>query len=57
MINLYLYINLACVSSETHNLRRVFHPGWGGEGVVPYIGYLGMYRAKGYVFYSRFGLK
>ena len=40
-------VSLACVSSETHNLQRVFRPG--GE-VVPYIGYIGMCRAKGYVF-------
>ena len=42
-------INLACVSSETHNLQRVFHPR-GGGGVVPYIGYMGMCCAKGYGF-------
>ena len=39
-------ISLACVSSETHNLQRVFRPG----GVVPYIGYMGMRGAKGYGF-------
>ena len=38
--------SLACVSSETHNLQRVFHP----RGVLPYIGYIGMCGAKGYVF-------
>ena len=42
-------ISLAYVSSETRNLQRVSHP-VGGEGVVPYIGYRGMCRAKGYVF-------
>ena len=39
-------VSFACVSSGTHNLQRVFRPG----GVVPYIGYIGMCRAKGYVF-------
>ena len=36
-------------ASETHNLQRVFRPGWrggggggGGGGVVPYIGYIGL---------------
>ena len=48
-----IIISLACVSSETHKLQRVFHP----RGVVPYIRYIGMCRAKGYVFFSRFGLK
>ena len=42
-------ISLACVSSETHNLQRVFRPR--GGGVVPYIGYIGMCGAKGYVFF------
>ena len=51
------FISLACVSSETHNLRRVFRPGVGGKGVVPYIGYMDMCGAKGYVFFSRFDLK
>ena len=41
-------VSLACVSGETHNLKRVFRPGEGG--VVPYIGYIGMCRAKGYVY-------
>ena len=45
--------SLAWVSSETHNLQRVFLP----RGVVPYIGYIGMCCAKGYVFFSHFGLK
>ena len=45
-------ISLACVSSETHNLKRAFRPG----GIVPYIGYIGLCRAKGFVFFfSRFG--
>ena len=38
--------SLAWVNSETHNLQHVFRP----RGVVPYIGYIGMCRAKGYVF-------
>ena len=41
--------SLACVSSETHIVQRVFHPG-GGGGLHPYIGYIGMCGAKGYVF-------
>ena len=48
-------ISLAWVSSEIHNLRSVFRPK-GGGGVVPYIGYVGMRSAKGYGFFSRFGL-
>ena len=54
------FISLACESSETDNLQRVFRPeGGGGGGVVPYIGYIGMCRAKGYVFFffCRFSLK
>ena len=39
-------ISLACVSNETHNLQRVFRP----RGVLPYIGYISMCGAKGYVF-------
>ena len=27
------------------------------EGVVPYLGYIGKCSTKGYVFFSRFGLK
>ena len=46
-----IIISLACVSSETHNLQRVFRPPPGG-GVVPFIGYIGMCRAKGYGFLS-----
>ena len=43
------FITLACVSSETHNLQRVFRPGCGeGGGVLPYMGYIGMYGAKGF---------
>ena len=53
LLTLRRLISLACVSSETHNLQRVFRPG--GE-VVPYIGYIGMCRAKG-CFFSCFGLK
>ena len=44
--NLLRIISLACVSSETPNLQRVFRPGW----VVPYIGCIGMCRAKGFFF-------
>ena len=46
------FISLACESSETDNLQRVFRPGdgVGGGGGVPYIGYIVMCRAKGYVF-------
>ena len=40
-------ISLACVSSETHNLSRVFRPG----GVVSYIGYIGMCAPKGMSFF------
>ena len=29
----------------------------GRGGIVPHIGYIGMCHAKGYVFFSRFGLK
>ena len=29
-------------------MQRVFHPG--GGGLLPYIGYIGMCGAKGYVF-------
>ena len=29
----------------------------GGGGVLSYMGYIGMCGAKGYVFFSRFGLK
>ena len=38
--------SLACVSSETHNMQRIFHPG----GDLPYLGYIGMCGAEGYVF-------
>ena len=34
------------VSSESHNLQRVFHPG----EALPYIGYIGMCGAKEYGF-------
>ena len=47
------FVSLACVSSETHDQQRVFRP----RGIVPYLSYIGMRRAKGYVFFSRFGLK
>ena len=43
-----IIISLACISSATQNLQRVFRPG--GGGVVPYIGYVGMCGAKGYGF-------
>ena len=45
IINCFI-ISLACTR---------FSPPGGGE--VPYIGYMGMCGAKGYVFFSRFGLK
>ena len=41
-----LFNSLTCVSSETYNLQCIFCPGWGG-GVIPFIGYIGMCRAKG----------
>ena len=47
IINCFI-ISLACVSWETHNLQRFLRPGGGGG--VPYIGYMGMCGAKGYVF-------
>ena len=40
------FITLACVSSETHNLQRVFRP----VGVFPFMGCIGMFGAKGYGF-------
>ena len=45
------FITLACVSSETHNLQRVFRP---GRGVLPYMDGLYRYvrRLKGMVFKS-----
>ena len=45
------FITLACVSSETHNLQRVFRP---GMGVLPYMDGLYRYvrRPKGMVFKS-----
>ena len=39
-------ISLACVSSETHICNAFFAPP--GGGVVPYIGHIGICRAKGY---------
>ena len=39
--------SLACLSSETHNVQHIFHP---GGRVLPYIGYIGMCGAQGYVF-------
>ena len=47
-----MLISLACVSSETRNLQRVFRPG----AVFPFIGCIGMCRAKRFLFFSRFGL-
>ena len=48
-----ILVSLACVNDETRNLQLIFRPG----GVVPYIGYIGMCSAKGYVFLSCSGLK
>ena len=45
LINGALYLFITCNMS--------FAP-W---GVVPYLGYIGMCRTKGYVFFSCFGLK
>ena len=46
-------IGSSCVSSETHNLQRIFSvTGLGGGGVVSYISYIGMCQAKGYGFLS-----
>ena len=44
-----VFISLACVSSETHHLQRVFRP---GGGVRPHIGYISTCSAapKGMVF-------
>ena len=44
----FFFISLACVISETRTLQHVYHPGGGGGGggVVPFIGYIGMCRAK-----------
>ena len=47
-------IILSFVSSDTHNLQRVFRP---RGGALPYIGYIGMCIAIGYGFFSSFGLK
>ena len=43
-------IGSSCVSSETHNLQRVFSVTGLGGAVVPFIGYVGMCQAKGYGF-------
>ena len=45
-IKIVTYFSLARVSSETHNLQRVFRPG----AVVPYVGLVGMCGVKGYGF-------
>ena len=47
-------IGSSCVSSETHNLQRIFSVMGlgGGGGVVSYISYIGMCQAKGYGFLS-----
>ena len=44
---LFLVISRACIRNETRNLQRVFRL---GGGILPYIGYIGMYGAKGYGF-------
>ena len=45
----HVFISLACVSSETHDLQRVFRR---GGGVRPHIGYISTCSAapKGMVF-------
>ena len=45
-------ICLACVSSETHNLQRVFRP----RGVLPLYRYVRRIQGK-VCFFSRFGLR
>ena len=48
----YLFISFACVSSETHNLRRVFR-----SGGIPLHRLYRYVRRQRVWFFSRFGLK
>ena len=50
------FITLACVSSETHNLQRVFRQGGGGGG-NPLYGLYRYVRRQRLWFFNRFGLK
>ena len=54
----HVFISLACVSSETHDLQRVFRPRGGGE--LPHKGYISTCSAapKGmvFLFFCIFGL-
>ena len=45
---LFSLVSLAWVSSETHNLQRIFRVGRGG--VLPHIDHIGMCGTKGYGF-------
>ena len=47
-------IILSFVSSETHNLQRVFRPGGGGTPLYRLYRYVQRHRVW---FFSRFGLK
>ena len=48
----HVFISLACVSSETHDLQRVFRPGAGGEGIPSHRLYKYVQRsAKGHGFF------
>ena len=53
-----VFISLACVSSETHHLQRVFRPG-GGGGTPSYRLYKYVQRSAkghGFSFFGIFGL-
>ena len=50
------FITLACVSSETHNLQRVFRSGGGGYSLI-WMGCIGMFGAQRVWFLNRFVLK
>ena len=51
------FITLACVSSETHNLQRVFRLPRGGGGGIPLCGLYRYVRRQRVWVLSRFGLK
>ena len=54
----HVFISLACVSSETHDLQRVFRPG-GGGGTPSYRLYKYVQRSAkghGFSFFGIFGL-